>query len=164
MTITIRHASAGEAEALSALALRSKAHWGYSAEFMAACRHELSYSEEQLAEEDSSFFVAATGSTILGFYAISRIDPEQYELHALFVEPDHMACGIGRRLLQHAVDQVARLGGKSLLVQSDPQAAEFYAKAGGECVGSRESGSIPGRLLPLFRFEIGMRANGQAPA
>jgi len=33
---------------LSNLAFRSKAHWGYSDEFMAACRDELTYSSEKI--------------------------------------------------------------------------------------------------------------------
>jgi hypothetical protein len=44
----IRAAHGGELEALSALAMRSKAHWGYSAAFMQACRDELTVSAELL--------------------------------------------------------------------------------------------------------------------
>ena len=45
----IRPARSGEAKALSDLALRSKAHWGYDAAFMAACRAELTVTPAQAA-------------------------------------------------------------------------------------------------------------------
>ena len=47
--ITIRLARLDEAEQLTQLALRSKASWGYSEEFMAACRDELTLTAARLA-------------------------------------------------------------------------------------------------------------------
>jgi len=40
----VRGANVWERHELSRLAFRSKAHWGYSPEFMAACRDELGVS------------------------------------------------------------------------------------------------------------------------
>jgi len=40
--LTIREVDKSEADSLSDLAMRSKAHWGYSKDFMAACQKELS--------------------------------------------------------------------------------------------------------------------------
>ena len=41
--LLFRIARADEHEEMSSLALRSKSHWGYSAEFLQACRAELTY-------------------------------------------------------------------------------------------------------------------------
>ncbi|HSD78740.1 MAG TPA: hypothetical protein VLA98_15100, partial [Solirubrobacteraceae bacterium] len=46
--LRLRPARAGEAAALSALALRSKGHWGYDAAFLELCRPELTLAEEDL--------------------------------------------------------------------------------------------------------------------
>jgi hypothetical protein len=46
----VRAARAGEAESLTALCLRSKAHWGYDAEFMRRCVPSLTVSEEIIAQ------------------------------------------------------------------------------------------------------------------
>jgi len=46
----IRPARAGEAEALTALCVRSKAHWGYDAAFMRLCVPALTMSEHGIAE------------------------------------------------------------------------------------------------------------------
>ncbi|WP_245700178.1 hypothetical protein [Geodermatophilus siccatus] len=47
LTVTPRPAVPNEADALSRLALRSKGHWGYDEEFLAACRVELTLQPEQ---------------------------------------------------------------------------------------------------------------------
>jgi hypothetical protein len=44
----------------------------------------------------------------------------------------------------------ARLGGKLLTIQSDPQAEGFYRSMGAQPTGKRETGSIPGRQLPAL--------------
>ena len=44
----LRTAAAGDARALHRLAVRSKAHWGYSADFMAECHEELRIDVAQL--------------------------------------------------------------------------------------------------------------------
>ena len=51
MTIVLRPAHADEAPALSALCLRSKAHWGYDAAFMRACVAELILRPEDLTPD-----------------------------------------------------------------------------------------------------------------
>ena len=43
---TVRSARAGEAASLTALCLRSKAHWGYDAEFMRLCVPSLTVKEQ----------------------------------------------------------------------------------------------------------------------
>ncbi len=148
----MREAQPQEAAALSALAMRSKAHWGYSAEFMRACEAELTYSSQELA--DHTYYVLDTGTRVIGFYGLHPQSAEQVELEALFVEPEHIGTGCGRTLMEHAKMTAATAGFRQLIVQGDPHAARFYAAAGGTLVGNRESDSIPGRFLPLFRIPL----------
>ena len=49
---TLRAARPEEAAAISALALRSKAHWGYDEAFLAACRAELTWTAAQCGSGD----------------------------------------------------------------------------------------------------------------
>ena len=79
----IRAAFPAEADALSALAKRSKAHWGYSRAFMQACERELTYEPQDIT--DHPFCVLQTAGRIVGFYALRRIDATKVELDALFV-------------------------------------------------------------------------------
>jgi len=144
----IRAAASDELPVLSALALRSKAVWGYSAAFLAACRAELTLGEDDL----SLTFVKEIDGRIAGFYALSELDPERAELEFLFVEPWALRRGHGLAMLAHAREQARRLGCRVIVIQGDPHAAGFYAAAGARPIGVRESASIPGRWLPLYEL------------
>jgi len=152
--LIIRPAFPGEADLLSALALRSKAYWGYSPEFMDACREELSYSPGQIKNPEFAFMVADLAGVLIGFYALKRLSAVDFELEALFVEPVYIGQGVGRALMDHAKWAAGDLGGKMLIIQSDPHAEKFYRAAGGRPAGQRESGSIPGRHVPLLTIRL----------
>lgn len=139
---------------LSELAMRSKAHWGYSPAFMAACREELTYSAAQVEGADYTFAVAERSGEAVGFYALGKVSAAEVELEALFVEPAHIGTGVGRALLRHAVAKAVRRGADTLVIQGDPNAAAFYEAAGCARVGSRESASVPGRRLPLYSLRL----------
>ena len=150
--LTIRPALATESQAISSLALRSKAHWGYSAEFLEQCRAELTYTPERCAS--GRVMVAARDGGIVGFYATDG-DAPRGELDALFVDPEHIGTGLGGLLLQHALTQASRTGFTELLLDADPYAADFYRRHGAVVIGETPSGSIPGRTLPRMRFDLG---------
>lgn len=146
--LTLREARPQEAPLLSALAFRAKAVWGYSHEFMQACRHELTYPASEIAR--GGFVVAEEAGGIAGFYALAPAADGAVELEALFVAPEKIGRGIGRTLIEDAKARAVRRGARRLVIQGDPNAARFYAAAGGVPSGSRPSGSIPGRALPVF--------------
>ncbi len=150
----IRPALLPEAEQLSALALRSKAYWGYSPKFMAACCEELSQSPEKISAPEFHFFVSEVEGVITGFYALEQLSLEQFELEALFVEPDWIGQGIGRFLMEHAKAEAQRLGGQSIYIHADPNAAAFYKAIGGILTGQKKSASIPGRVLPIYIISL----------
>lgn len=151
---TIRLAKPDEAELLSALASRSKAYWGYTDDFMAACRDELSYTAEQLIAPQYAFYVCSIDECIVGFYALLQLTADTVELEALFVEPSHIGHGFGRQLIKHAKDSARRNGASSLVIQGDPNARDFYLAADAVHSGSRESKSISGRQLPVFTIDL----------
>jgi GNAT superfamily N-acetyltransferase len=150
--VTIRDARENEAELLTGLAFRSKAYWGYSDEFMEACRQELTYTADDIRR--LSFAVAECRSKVVGFYALAASSPDEVELEALFVEPSFIGKGCGRALIEHAKRRAAAGGAARLVLQGDPNAERFYRAAGGEPAGTEESASIPGRSLPLFHIPL----------
>lgn len=150
----IRPAEPHEHQQLSELALRSKAYWGYSPAFMTACRVELSVSTADIVHPDRSCWLAEIGGELVGYYALERLSSTEYELEALFVEPDFIGRGVGRQLIDHAKAIAQARGAKSILIQGDPHAARFYEAVGAIRIGERESGSIPGRFLPEFRLTL----------
>lgn len=158
----IRVARVDEAGLLSDLALRSKAHWGYSPEFIERCREELTYDEEQLRSADMRFFVVENDQRVVGFYALKLLGATEIELEAMFVEPSLIGLGFGRLLMEHAKLVALELGAQQLIVQSDPYAERFYKAAGGVVTGTRESASIPGRYLPTLAISLTEQAPSTA--
>jgi len=153
-SLRIREAIPQEAHLLSRLALRSKAHWGYSQDFLDACRSELAVDASRIGTDAYQCFATLDGDSIVGFYTLENASDGSCELEALFVEPEHIGSGVGRLLIQHAVQRLSERGVERLTIQGDPHATEFYVAAGARQVGTRESDSIPGRELPLFEIEI----------
>jgi len=150
----IRPAKPAEAGFLSDLAYRSKAHWGYSPEFMESCREELAVSRSDLEKKAFHYGVAEVNGTTVGYYGLEQLSPSVWELEALFVEPEQIGQGYGQLLIEHAKNTALKAGAKHLLILSDPNAIDFYRASGGEQVGERESASIPGRFLPLLIIQL----------
>ena len=146
-----RIAKPEEAATLTDLAFRSKAHWGYSGEFMAACKHELVVTPEECAS--GLIGVALQNRQIAGFYQLAG-KPPMGKLDDLFVDPDFMSQGIGSALFQAATAHARRLGFTALSIHSDPYAEAFYLHMGAKKVGEEPSGSIPGRTLPLLEVDL----------
>lgn len=155
VSLSIRKAEPDEAGALTELAMRSKAHWGYAQDFLDACRPELTVDPGRFGSEDFRCFVAVDRDLVLGFYSLQRVSEDEYELDALFVEPKHIGKGIGRWLIEHAVSFLSEQGAARMIIQGDPNAGDFYVAAGARRIGHRESGSIPGRQLPLYEIVFG---------
>ena len=145
----IRAAAAHEAAELTALVRRSKAYWGYSPEFIERAAAELAVSENDIAT--GGVCVAEFGGRRVGVSVLKLTEPA--ELVALFVEPDTIAKGVGRALLQHNLEWAKRAGLNSVLIESDPNAEPFYRANGAIHVGYRRS-PASGRDLPLLRIQL----------
>ncbi|MER6019848.1 GNAT family N-acetyltransferase [Streptomyces anulatus] len=148
----IRAGEAAEAAALTELALRSKGHWEYDAEFLAACREELTVRPADVAARRTA--VAEEDGRILGFTTLDG-EPPRGALGMMFVEPDTIGRGVGRRLFDHTMDEARRLGFTRLTIDADPNAEPFYRAMGAVRIGATPSGSIPGRELPLLEVVLG---------
>jgi N-acetylglutamate synthase-like GNAT family acetyltransferase len=157
--VIMREAVPDDATCLSVLAIRSKGHWGYSAEFMKACVDELSVSPGHIENCDSHYVVAVVNAQVAGFYALEGLSGDEIELAALFVDPDHIGTGVGKTLVERAKLHAVNLGAHKLNIQGDPNAEKFYRAAGGEPTGSKESDSIPGRFLPTFQISLSLENN-----
>jgi GNAT superfamily N-acetyltransferase len=147
----IRRAEPEDAATLTRLALTSKAVWGYDAGFMAACRAELTIRPDSI-RRDPTYLVESAGR-ILGFYQL-RLDGAAAEVKMMFVAPEALRAGLGRRLWAHLEDTARAAGVMRLEVDSDPHAEGFYRAMGMRRVGEAPSGSIPGRMLPHLAKEL----------
>lgn len=155
MNAQIRTAESTEAELLSLLAFESKAHWGYSSDFMEACVDELRVTVEKIESDEFTYTIYESDLEIVGFYAIQRLTEKDAELEALFVKPKEIGSGIGKRLMKHAIQFAKGKGFTSLKIHSDPNAEKFYLASGAVLVGKQESESVSGRYLPVLIHSLG---------
>jgi GNAT superfamily N-acetyltransferase len=152
--IRVRAARAEEADALTALCLRSKAHWGYDAEFMRLSGAALTVTAAMIAQ-DRVLVAEDRGGAVLGVAAVEALHADgKFDLSLLFVEPSAIRTGVGRTLFEAAVGLVQTRGGRCLSILSDPFAAAFYQHLGAVKIGEAPSDAIPGRWVPLFEYEI----------
>ena len=107
------------------------------------------------------YYVATQDEAAIGFYALSSSSPQESELEALFVEPRVIGTGAGKALFHHAAARARALGVSAMEIQGDPHAEGFYLAMGATPVGFRESHSIPGRQLPVYRLSLDV--NGECP-
>jgi GNAT superfamily N-acetyltransferase len=157
MRSVVRTARPDEAAGLRELAHRSKAHWPYSAEFLAAVRPLLRLEPEDV-ERDTVRVLEVDGA-VAGWHRVSLRD-RHAELEDLWLEPRFIGSGRGRLLFEDAV-RVAREAGAGVLEwDAEPFAAGFYAAVGGVVIGEVPSAAQPGRTLPRMRLEL----TGAGPA
>ncbi|MBA0053400.1 GNAT family N-acetyltransferase [Streptomyces sp. AJS327] len=148
---SLRAARPEEAGELTELALRSKGHWGYDADFLAACRAELTLLPGEVTSRRTT--VLEEGGRVLGFTTLEGEPPEGV-LGMMFLEPAAIGRGLGRVLFTATADEARRLGFRRLEVDADPGAEPFYRAMGAERTGSAPSGSIPGRVLPHLSLTL----------
>ncbi len=147
----IRPARLEEAQLLSELALRSKAHWGYDDAFLDACRPVLMVEASSI--ESGWVYVVEIAECSAGFYSLKPLE-DAIDLDMLFVDPWAIGQGCGARLFAHACAMAQRLGGTRLIVESDPNAEAFYVRMGMARYAERESSVQAGRWLPLLALEL----------
>jgi len=87
-----------EAPELKALMVASKQYWDYSDEWIAAWVGRLVLTAQYLPDHADEVYVAVVQTTLAGFYALLSQGPLCI-LEDLWVRPDHIRTGVGRRSL-----------------------------------------------------------------
>ena len=147
--ITIRTIQPEDRDAVYALAMRSKAVWGYTEPQMAAFRIEV----EEMFDAADSGFVAEMEREIVAYYTLVVRNKKQIELDHLFVDAGRMKQRIGTQLMEHAINTARSGGYKVMSLINDPNAPGFYEKFGARKIGDHCS-SLTGRMIPIMEIEL----------
>lgn len=150
--IAIRTATPDEAEAITGVAMRSKAYWGYDEHFMETFRPELTVTPAQIADDHVA--VAERDGRIAGFVHLRPESDDTLELVSLFIDIWAIRQGIGQRLWDYSLDHAREQGYHAVTLESDPNAEAFYRKQGAVETGKRESDLMPGRVLTLMTITL----------
>jgi GNAT superfamily N-acetyltransferase len=97
---------------------------------------------DQIAE--GHVFVFEQTGMVLGFGVLLPRDDGDAELDGLFVDPDAWGHGIGRRLVDHALQEARRRGCLNLNVVANQRALGFYLACGFEALGEVATRFSPG--------------------
>jgi ribosomal protein S18 acetylase RimI-like enzyme len=152
MNIKIRPALPEEANILSHIAYSAKAHWGYPQRWMEIWKPQLTFSPEYF--KDNENWVAEKDGTPIAFYTLLEKDSKAW-IENLWVLPEWIGKGIGRRLFLHALSR-SRLNEYLILqLEADPNAVSFYKKQGMYKIGESlyEVEGQP-RILPLMEIKL----------
>lgn len=79
------------------------------------------------------FFCLVDQEKVIGTVALKKVDDYTVELKAMYLDRDYRGKGLGRRLMDKAVDEAKRLGFKSIVLDSMSQykdALRLYEKTG----------------------------------
>jgi ribosomal protein S18 acetylase RimI-like enzyme len=154
--VLVRLAAPSESDALTDLAMRAKASWGYPNTFMDACRDELTITPVKMAAW--TVWVAQADQKIRGMIALSLCNGSDHaEVEHFFVDPGDHARGIGTTLMTTLLESCRSRGVKVVALDADPNAEGIYGRLGFVTVGRSPSRSIPGRTLPRMELRLDQR-------
>jgi GNAT superfamily N-acetyltransferase len=147
--LPVRPEEAGE---LSRIALAAKRHWGYPERWIEIWTPQLTFTPNYF--ETNEGWVAEVDGKPVAFYTLMENNAIVW-VENLWVLPEFMGKGVGRKLFQHAVSIARQHGCKVLRLEADPNAAGFYEKMGMRKVGEQHS-EVDGqpRVLPVMEMEL----------
>ncbi len=141
-----------DSKRLTELTIRSKSHWGYSRQQIKKWRDELTVSEDYITEKEV-YKLIDSKDNIIGYYSYFKIDEEKIKLENLFVEPEFIGCGYGQMLMNDFIKRIRKKRTEKVVLDSDPNAENFYKKLGFKVIGKLET-SIEGRFLPIMELKV----------
>lgn len=152
-SIICHSADVDDADALTALCMRSKAHWGYDDQFMLTAREALTIRKKDIA--CGWVMKAFLNGELAGVVQLVPLaDHDRIELDKLFVDPPAMGEGVGRHLMRTATMIAKERGFEVMEILADPNAVAFYERIGARYIRDEPSDAIPGRTLPLYELKL----------
>ena len=136
------------------LAHRSKAHWPYSAEFLAAVEPMLQLDEQDVSNHE--VWVLELDGAVAGWHRVT-LHGRRAELEDLWLEPPMIGSGLGRFLFEHAVGVAIEADATVMEWDAEPYAEGFYRAMGGEEIGRSPSAAQEGRTLARMRLALAQR-------
>ncbi len=156
----IRKAYPDEFNLLTDIGFRSKAVWNYPQSYFNIWKKELTITSDYLQSND--VFVFETNKTILGYYSLVILHEDfvvtpdvKIEsglwLEHMFIEPQHIGSGLGKKLFIHYIKQSELKSYEKLKILSDPNASQFYIKMGCRYIKEYPS-TIENRTTPYLEY------------
>jgi predicted N-acetyltransferase YhbS len=153
--VTLRKATGDDADALTDLAHRAKAHWGYPASWMRDWDAQLTIIPGYIEMHD--VWVAEQDGAIVGMCALEDRGT-RWLLEHVWVEPAFHRGGIGRALVFRALETARARDARTVELLADPYASGFYERLGARYTGDVHAPMQGARDRTLPRYEFDLRA------
>lgn len=147
----IERATINDNEILTEITKKSKAFWGYSEEQMLKWDDDLTISRAYI--ESNHTFKLLIDDNVIGYYAYSIKEEGIVKLDNLFVLPEYIGKGFGKYLTGDFLKRMRDQEIKKIILDSEPNATEFYLKMGFEKIGEFET-SIKNRFMPIMEMTL----------
>jgi GNAT superfamily N-acetyltransferase len=121
----IRKATPDDRAALVALMLESNGYEVPAARAMIAA-----FIPRWTFTEGDEVWLAEEAGDVMGFYQLIPHGPDTLELDLFFTANAAQGKGVGRRLFEPMAERARALGATSVVISSNPQAADFYRRMG----------------------------------
>ena len=149
--MTIEKAVSSDHEILTEITKKSKAFWGYSEEQIQIWSPFLTVTQQYI--ENNSVYKLSIEDKIIGYYSFLNEEESIVKLDNLFVLPEFIGKGVGRLLMEHFFLSLDKINIHKIILHSEPNAEQFYAKLGFIKTGEIET-SIKDRYMPLMELEL----------
>jgi GNAT superfamily N-acetyltransferase len=148
----IRRALPDEVVVLSKIAFSAKAHWGYPEQWMEIWKPQLTFSPAYF--EQNEHWVVDGGGDPIAFYTLLEKGKSAW-IENMWVLPEYIGGGIGKRLFLHALTRSRLMGHLVLQLEADPNAVGFYEKMGMVQIGENNH-PMEGqpRILPVMEIRL----------
>jgi GNAT superfamily N-acetyltransferase len=141
---------ADEGERLREIAIAAKSYWGYDLGRVKEWAALGDFSPAGLRQKN--VYAAAAERTPVG-WAAAVSQAEVWWLDDLWIAPDWMSKGIGRRLFTYAAEQGRAAGGRRMEWEAEPNALGFYERMGGRHLRDSEP-SVWGRVNAVMCLDL----------
>ncbi|PWB19384.1 GNAT family N-acetyltransferase [Flavobacterium sp. HTF] len=149
--MTIEKANITDNEILTGITKKSKAYWGYSAAQIQKWDKNLTISQDYI--RDNNTFKLVDNDLIIGYYSYVFENEKVVKLDNLFILPEHIGRGFGKYLLLDFLNRMKEEKTEKIILDSEPNAEEFYAKMGFVKIGEFET-SIKNRFMPIMEMKL----------
>lgn len=147
----IEKALSSDHQILTEITKKSKAHWGYSDEQIKNWSEFLTVTPDYI--EKNGVYKLIIDHKSAGYYSFFYQDVKTVKLDNLFLLPEYIGKGLGRILMEHFLLEINKTIVKKVVLNSEPNAEQFYAKLGFLKTGQIET-SIKDRFMPIMELTI----------
>ncbi|RXM46169.1 GNAT family N-acetyltransferase [Flavobacterium sp. YO64] len=147
----IEKANITDDEILTSITKKSKAFWGYSAEQIEKWNKNLTISKDYIKEHN--VYKLTVNNLIIGYYSYFFKDEKEIELDNLFILPEYIGKGLGKYLVLDFLNRIKDQKAERIILDSEPNAEDFYAKMGFVKIGEFET-SIKNRFMPIMEMKL----------